>query len=135
MLGPSPTTRPPGGSDMTTATATRTRIKFTALSPLTTHLLRQRTELQQRIGQLKVGRTVLTFHGEVADLEALLDFLIMDEIPGAGASSKEVKRLRELRRYLRAVQSPPTSEEQAADAAHVTIIRADDVRERILNLI
>lgn len=120
---------------MTTSTKARTTIKFTALSPLTTRLLRARTELQQREGKIKVGRTVFTWLGAPTELDGLLDFLIMDEIPLAGASSKDVRRLRELRRFLRAALSSPLSDQQVADAAHVTITSGDDNRERILDLI
>lgn len=124
---------------MTTATATKSgQIKFTAISPLTTQLLRVRTELQQREGKLKIGRTVFTFFGDPPELDRLLDYLIMNEIPGAGANSKEVRRLRELRRFLRASVDAVQTEESRADAAHVEIQAAPDQsgdRERVLDLL
>jgi hypothetical protein len=117
-----------------------TTVKFTALSPLTTRILRARTELQQREGKLKVGRTVATWTGEGDELDRLLDHLITQEIPGAGANSKDVRRLRELRWLLRAKLYPNA-------AAHVLNLEppgevtiqveepAETDRDRILDLI
>jgi hypothetical protein len=120
---------------MTTSLARKTKIKFTGLSSLATDLLRKRARYQQETGELKVGRTVFTFLGESDDLKALLDFLITQEIPFAGASSKEVKRLRELRLMLRAATDPQASPEDAELAGHVTITRPNDTRDHVLNLL
>lgn len=87
---------------MTTVTQAPPTIKFTGLSPLTTALVRQRTQLLQNLGTIKVGRTVLTFRMPTEELDELFDKLIQTEIPGSGASSKEVGRLRQLRRDLSA---------------------------------
>ncbi len=117
--------------------AVSSTIKFTAISPLTTALIRARTALQQREGRLKVGRTVFTWFGSPEELDTVLDHLVTQEIPGSGASSKEVKRLRELRRFLRAARGiDPNPNED--DAAHVTITSAagtDVDRDRVVELI
>ncbi len=117
--------------------AVSSTIKFTAISPLTTALIRARTALQQREGRLKVGRTVFTWFGSPEELDTVLDHLVTQEIPGSGASSKEVKRLRELRRFLRAARGiDPNPNED--DAAHVTITSAagtDVDRDRVLDVL
>lgn len=115
-----------------------TTVKFTALSPLTTKLLRARTELQQRERQIEIGRTIFTYYGKPEELDRLLDYLIMSEIPGAGANSSDVRRLRELRRYLRAATEfgPGIDTEITELASHVTITNdVDEKRDRILDLI
>ncbi len=126
---------------MTLATRPTVKVKFTAISDRTTSLLRARTELQQRQGLLKIGRTVFTWNGSPDDLDGLLDFLVMDEIPGSGANSKEVRRLRELRRMLRAARGiGPVTPESEGDAAHVAItMPAGDpdaiLRDRVLDVL
>lgn len=116
-----------------------TTVKFTGLSPLTTKLLRARTEYIQRKGDLSIGRTVFTFRGTAEELASLLDYLIMTEIPGAGATSSDVRRLRELRRYLRAAigELGPLDDPQFVEwASHVTITNdVDAKRDALLDLI
>lgn len=117
---------------MTTATQAPPTIKFTGLSPLTTALVRRRTQLLQNLGTIKVGRTVLTFRMPTDELDDLFDKLIQTEIPGSGASSKEVGRLRQLRRDLSAERTG------LAEGTGVTITyppTGDDLRERILDLL
>ena len=127
---------------MTTALASTTQIKFTALSPMTTQLIRVRTALQQQQGILTVGRTVMTYRGEPKDLDLLLDYLIASECSGSGPSSKEVRRLREVRRMLRFAQSaaeagPLATDEETQLASHVAITTGSPAadRDRILDLL
>jgi hypothetical protein len=123
-----------------------TTIKFTALSPLTTDLLRKRTRLQQQEKKLVIGRTVAKFFGEASELLQLLDFLVTEEIPFAGANSREVKRFRELRQMLKAAtgtvplaRNVAEAEEQKELASHVAILGVEDpssgLRDQILDLI
>lgn len=125
---------------MTAAIAPSTQIKFTSLSPLTTQLLRVRTALQQQQGILRIGRTVLTYRGEPQDLDLLLDYLISSECSGSGPSSKEVRRIREVRRMLRSAwwDNPDVLSDAGLElASHVTITRGEiqSDRDRILDLI
>lgn len=82
--------------------AGRPEIRVRGLSPLATDLIRKRTRLQQHNHTLIVGRTLLRFFGSVEDFDQIFDYLIAAEIPGAGAGSKEVRRLRQVRQAVRA---------------------------------
>lgn len=118
---------------MTITKAPQTNVvKVRAVSSRATDLIRARTQLQQREGRIVVGRTFFRFNGSPAELDSLLDYLIMNEIPGAGASSKEVRRLREIRRWVRAASIDPLPNDE--DAAHVEIVTGVD-RDHVLDLI
>lgn len=83
-----------------TATMPKPTVKVAMLTASTTDVVRRLTSLAREQGQISVGRTVLTFHTGTDDAIRLVDWMIKTEIPGSGASSKEVRKLRELRRRL-----------------------------------
>lgn len=102
-------------------------VKVRGLSPLTTDLVRRVTRLQQYVGTVEIGRTVLVFHQAQGEVLQLLDHLIATEIPGSGANSKEVKRLRDLRSR---VQHPDLQ------GSGVTITQEKDpLREELIDLL
>jgi hypothetical protein len=81
-------------------------VRLRHLSPIATDALRRNTRIQQQQKTLVVGRTVARFIGQgLADVDSLLDGVITQEIPYAGATSASVKRLRKARAAVRAVQS------------------------------
>jgi len=109
---------------VTTPTAV---VKVVGLSPRTTDLLRARTRFQQQTGYIEIGRTIVEFHYATDDVLRLVEHLIATEIPGSGASSKEVKRLRDLRDRIK---------HPGLEGSGVTITTAvDETRERALDLL
>jgi len=106
-------------------------IKFTGLSPMLTKILRSGTTLQQKEGTAKIGRTVATFEMAPDQLKLLLDHLVEHEITGSGASSKEVKRLRGMRRDF----GEALGGSELTGVKIITHEESDPVREEILDLI
>jgi hypothetical protein len=110
-------------------------VRLRHLSPIITDALRRNTRIQQQQKTLVVGRTVARFKDQgLEQVDSLLDAVITQEIPYAGASSASVKRLRLLRSALRAKRAG-IDEPQATFGIEVVGDTAGPDRERLLDLL
>jgi hypothetical protein len=115
-----------------------TEVRLRHLSPILTDALRRNTRIQQQQKTLVVGRTVARFLDQTpAQVGSLLDGVITQEIPYAGANSAAVKRLRLARRAVRAVERGDFDLETGVEVLVVdtTGLKATTDRDRILDLL
>jgi hypothetical protein len=116
-------------------------VRLRHLSPILTDALRRNTRIQQQQKTLIVGRTVARFLDQTpAQVGSLLDGVITQEIPYAGANSAAVKRLRLARRAVRAVERGDFDLESGVEVmvleSKPTRLVADQPdRDRILDLL